>query len=73
MTAPLWIRSSYCDSAGLDCVEVASCDTPAPLVWVRDTKSPRDPLLAVAPQAWSEFVSDIARLSNTSSWLPRST
>jgi len=39
MKVPNWIRSSYCDSAGLDCIEVAACISPIPAVWVRDTKT----------------------------------
>ncbi|WP_269857994.1 DUF397 domain-containing protein [Streptomyces sp. RPT161] len=57
-----WTRSRYCDSAGLDCVEVAMGPGPAPTVCVRDSKDPFSPTLAFEPTAWSEFVNSIEQL-----------
>ncbi|MFJ1669448.1 DUF397 domain-containing protein [Streptomyces bottropensis] len=67
MSAPRWTKSSYCDSAGLDCVEVAVCTAPAPSVRVRDTKFPAAPTLAVTPRTWSGFINGIQRLASTDS------
>ncbi|MFD4611717.1 DUF397 domain-containing protein [Streptomyces sp. NPDC058440] len=49
-----WFKSTYSDSSNpSDCVEVAT--TPA-TVHVRDSKNPRGPRLALAPAAWTDFV-----------------
>ncbi|MFH7337892.1 DUF397 domain-containing protein [Streptomyces sp. KHY 26] len=49
-----WFKSSYSSSSnGNDCVEFAP--TPA-TIHVRDSKNPDGPRLALAPEAWSEFV-----------------
>ncbi|NEC66048.1 DUF397 domain-containing protein [Streptomyces sp. SID9727] len=56
-----WTRSSYCDSAGPDCVEVASVPGPAPVVCLRDSKNPSRPALAFGPAAWSAFVGAVDR------------
>ncbi|MER5543340.1 DUF397 domain-containing protein [Streptomyces sp. NPDC002589] len=61
MNTPPWVRSSYCDSAGLDCVAVAACPDPAPSVWVRDTKVPLGRPIVVEPRTWSRFVDSIQR------------
>ncbi|WP_369391543.1 DUF397 domain-containing protein [Streptomyces sp. CG1] len=63
MSAPHWIRSSYCDSAGMDCVEVAAHTGPIPSVWIRDTKVQQSPPLVVAPRTWSMFIAAIERLT----------
>ena len=48
-----WFKSSYSDSEGANCVEVAlSPDA----VRVRDSKNPGGPALAVTPTAWAAFV-----------------
>ncbi|MEU6285484.1 DUF397 domain-containing protein [Streptomyces sp. NPDC047028] len=57
-----WTRSSYCDSAGLDCVEVALILGPVPAVCLRDSKATSIPVLAFEPTAWSEFVSRVEQL-----------
>lgn len=57
-----WTRSSYCDSAGLDCVEVALILGPAPAVCLRDPKVPSIPALAFEHTAWSEFVCAVEQL-----------
>ncbi|MFC8535367.1 DUF397 domain-containing protein [Streptomyces sp. NPDC057249] len=56
-----WTRSSYCDSAGPDCVEVALPPGPAAAVRLRDSKTPSLPALAFAPGAWSDFVGQLGR------------
>lgn len=48
-----WRTSSYSSSSGGDCIEVASCPH---AVHVRDSKVPDGPAFAVAPDAWSTFV-----------------
>ncbi|MEU0381768.1 DUF397 domain-containing protein [Streptomyces cyaneofuscatus] len=48
-----WRTSSYSHSSGGDCVEVAACPHS---VHVRDSKVTDSPVFAVAPDAWSTFV-----------------
>ncbi|MER7399544.1 DUF397 domain-containing protein [Streptomyces sp. NPDC000151] len=48
-----WFKSSYSDSEGSACVEVAEH---AARVYVRDSKEPDGPRLAIAPSAWAAFV-----------------
>ncbi|MEU5018300.1 DUF397 domain-containing protein [Streptomyces angustmyceticus] len=67
MNTRQWIRSSYCDSAGLDCIEVATCAYPLPSVWVRDSKIQAGPPIVVPPSAWSRFIDAIEHLDRTSS------
>lgn len=62
MAEASWIRSSYCDSAGLACVEVLRSPS-VPAVWVRDAKAPQEPAIPVAPQAWAAFVGGVVLLS----------
>ncbi|OSP45287.1 MULTISPECIES: DUF397 domain-containing protein [unclassified Streptomyces] len=50
-----WFRSSYSDSEGGACVEVAYCGA----VHVRDSKNPSGPELHVTAPAWSAFVSAV--------------
>ncbi|MFE9410242.1 DUF397 domain-containing protein [Streptomyces sp. NPDC006704] len=52
-----WSKSSYSSSGdGNDCVEVAV--TPC-AVLVRDSKRKGGPRLALAPDAWADFVADV--------------
>jgi hypothetical protein len=53
-----WHKSSYSSGSGDDCVEVASCPG---AVHVRDSKGKDGPQLAVAPEAWSDFLAHTAR------------
>jgi len=53
-----WFKSSYSDSGGGECVEVAACPG---TVHVRDSKVADGPQLAVSPGAWAEFVAYAAR------------
>ncbi|MFE2559246.1 DUF397 domain-containing protein [Streptomyces sp. NPDC059352] len=39
-----------------DCVEVATCPS---AIHVRDSKSPAGPRLALAPAAWTEFLTQL--------------
>ena len=48
-----WFRSSYSDSEGAECVEVALGPD---AVRVRDSKDRGGPALAVSPTAWAAFV-----------------
>ncbi|MFJ8973975.1 MULTISPECIES: DUF397 domain-containing protein [Streptomyces] len=48
-----WFKSSYSSDSGGDCVEVATCPH---AVHVRDSKVPDGPAFAVAPDAWSAFL-----------------
>ncbi|MFC6062692.1 DUF397 domain-containing protein [Streptomyces ochraceiscleroticus] len=48
-----WYKSSYSDDEGGACVEVAEH---AARVYVRDSKEPLGPRLAIAPAAWAAFV-----------------
>ncbi|NDZ68899.1 DUF397 domain-containing protein [Streptomyces cyaneofuscatus] len=48
-----WRTSSYSSESGGNCVEVASCPH---AVHIRDSKVTDGPAFAVAPDAWSTFV-----------------
>ncbi|MBW3359387.1 DUF397 domain-containing protein [Streptomyces microflavus] len=48
-----WRTSSYSSGSGGECVEVAACPH---AVHVRDSKVTDGPAFAVAPDAWSTFV-----------------
>lgn len=48
-----WRKSSYSNASGGNCVEVAACPHS---VHVRDSKVSDGPVFAVAPDAWSAFV-----------------
>ncbi|MCT9082866.1 DUF397 domain-containing protein [Streptomyces fulvoviolaceus] len=50
----LWLKSSYSNGSGGDCVEIAS-DFPG-LVPVRDSKAPDGPALLLTDRAWAPFV-----------------
>ncbi|MQY16031.1 hypothetical protein SRB5_62230 [Streptomyces sp. RB5] len=51
-----WIKSSYSDSEGGQCVEIATAPTH---VHVRDSKNPTGPHLTFTREAWSAFVARI--------------
>ncbi|MEW2168408.1 DUF397 domain-containing protein [Streptomyces sp. NPDC007027] len=55
LNAATWRKSSYSNQDGGQCLEVA--DGFAPVVPVRDSKNPHGPVLAVAADGWSSFVS----------------
>ncbi|MFD7769438.1 DUF397 domain-containing protein [Streptomyces sp. NPDC059787] len=50
-----WFKSSYSDSEGGNCVEVAMDGS----IHIRDSKNPTGPELHVTPPAWSAFVSAV--------------
>ncbi|MFI5797179.1 DUF397 domain-containing protein [Streptomyces sp. NPDC051677] len=61
MSATLqWFKSSYSGSQGGDCVEVASH---ASAVHVRDSKTPDGPILTVAADAWSDFLTRLGSVA----------
>ncbi|MET8056689.1 DUF397 domain-containing protein [Streptomyces microflavus] len=53
-----WHKSSYSSGSGDDCVEVAACPS---TVHVRDSKIEESPQLALAPAAWTHFLSYAAQ------------
>ncbi|MFD8913984.1 DUF397 domain-containing protein [Streptomyces sp. NPDC059575] len=55
-----WFKSSYSDSEGANCVEVAMR---LEAVHIRDSKDKRIRPLTVAPSAWAAFTSLAARPS----------
>ncbi|MQS14090.1 DUF397 domain-containing protein [Streptomyces kaniharaensis] len=48
-----WFKSSYSDTQGGNCVEVAYS---RPTVHVRDSKDKAGPTLSFSPEAWAAFV-----------------
>ncbi|GAA1432491.1 hypothetical protein GCM10009601_53540 [Streptomyces thermospinosisporus] len=50
-----WIRSSYSDDEGGNCVEVA-LETP---VHIRDSKNAEGPRLTVPASAWAAFIAEL--------------
>lgn len=57
LSAAKWIRSSYSDANGGNCIEIAP-DFPE-TVPVRDSKNPDGPVLVVTRSAWSAFVDSV--------------
>ncbi len=58
MSAPEWVKSSYSDSSGGQCVEVAAGSA---IVRVRDSKLIAGSVLALPADAWDAFVSGLKR------------
>ncbi|MFC8370007.1 MULTISPECIES: DUF397 domain-containing protein [unclassified Streptomyces] len=52
-----WRKSSYSNSDGADCLEVAD-DLPG-LTPVRDSKNPQGPALLFTADAWNRFVASL--------------
>lgn len=50
-----WFKSSYSDSEGGACVEIAF----ATAIHVRDSKNPSGPELHLTPSVWAAFVSAV--------------
>ena len=48
-----WFKSSYSDTEGGDCVEVATCPS---TIHVRDSKNAAGPMLSIPPAQWTAFV-----------------
>ncbi|MFI6371541.1 DUF397 domain-containing protein [Streptomyces sp. NPDC050546] len=57
LRAASWIKSSYSDANGGNCVEVAP-DFPE-AVPVRDSKNHDGPVLVVTRSAWSAFIGSV--------------
>ncbi|MFE2376057.1 DUF397 domain-containing protein [Streptomyces sp. NPDC059398] len=53
----MWVKSSYSDNNGGDCVEVAP-GFPG-VIPVRDSKNPDGPALVLGQRAWATFVSGV--------------
>ncbi|MEU3959331.1 DUF397 domain-containing protein [Streptomyces buecherae] len=55
-----WIKSSYSQSNGGECIEWAPGHaTTTGVVPVRDSKDPQGPALTFEPSAWSAFVAGV--------------
>ncbi|MEU9707963.1 DUF397 domain-containing protein [Streptomyces sp. NPDC047967] len=52
----LWVKSSYSNTDGGNCVEWAPSVAPTGVVPVRDSKAPEGPSLAVSRAAWAGLV-----------------
>ncbi|NUK07229.1 DUF397 domain-containing protein [Streptomyces lunaelactis] len=52
-----WFKSSYSNDSGGACIEVAQTST---RTYVRDSKNPDGPLIALAPDAWGAFLASPA-------------
>ncbi|MFH9139218.1 DUF397 domain-containing protein [Streptomyces albus] len=52
-----WRKSSYSGSDGGDCVEVAQASE---VIYVRDSKEQRGPILSVPSREWGAFVRHVA-------------
>ncbi|MEU7564657.1 DUF397 domain-containing protein [Streptomyces fradiae] len=50
-----WFKSSYSDTEGGDCVEVAAG---AGIVHIRDSKAVAGPVVRVSREAWAGFVGE---------------
>nr|WP_082860135.1 DUF397 domain-containing protein [Alloactinosynnema sp. L-07] len=57
MTRGGWRKSSFSSGTDNDCVEVALTPDHA---GIRDSKNTHGPSLAIAPLAWSTFISKVA-------------
>lgn len=51
-----WIKSSYSDGTGNNCVEVAKPTATRTAVGIRDSKNRTGPVLVVPASAWVSFV-----------------
>ncbi|WP_079051202.1 DUF397 domain-containing protein [Streptomyces curacoi] len=50
-----WFKSSYSDSSGGACLEVATCPH-ATTIHIRDSKNPDGPNLTASGKAWAAFI-----------------
>ncbi|WP_308438986.1 DUF397 domain-containing protein [Streptomyces longispororuber] len=57
LSAAAWRRSSYSNTQGGECVEVAE-GVPG-VVPVRDSKVPGGPMVLVSASAWAAFVDEV--------------
>ncbi|NYI05217.1 DUF397 domain-containing protein [Allostreptomyces psammosilenae] len=56
-----WVKSSYSDGDGGECVEVALNIAASGVVPVRDSKDPDGPILVFSANDWVHFVSALGR------------
>ncbi|WP_104530756.1 DUF397 domain-containing protein [Wenjunlia vitaminophila] len=56
-----WVKSSYSDASGGQCVECSRDLLPSGVVHVRDSKDPHGSVLAFSADGWSSFVSAVKR------------
>lgn len=62
LTAAEWIRSSYSDASGGQCVEISRAFAQTHnAIPVRDSKNPHGPALIFPAEGWSSFVSALIR------------
>ncbi|MEW2076612.1 DUF397 domain-containing protein [Streptomyces sp. NPDC012403] len=54
----VWVRSSYSNGAGGECVECATSDG---RIHLRDSKEVEGPVIAVGHDTWASFVQTIRR------------
>ena len=59
LRAAEWVRSSYSDANGGQCVEFSRTFAPVGAIPVRDSKSPQGPSLICAAGGWVAFVSAV--------------
>ncbi|MEU8616427.1 DUF397 domain-containing protein [Streptomyces sp. NPDC048623] len=57
LSAATWRKSSYSNTSGGDCLEVA--DNVGGHVPVRDSKRPTGPVLVVTATAWAPFIAAV--------------
>lgn len=60
LSEALWIKSSYSNGDGGECVEVAATETA--FVPIRDSKAPDGAVLVVGREAWTPFVGALKAL-----------
>lgn len=56
-----WVKSSYSNGDGGNCIEWAPSLAPSGVVPVRDSKDPQGPALVFDVAAWSSFVAAVRR------------
>ncbi len=56
---PIWVKSSFSQGNGGNCVEWAPGFAASGVVPVRDSKTPQNPALLLPSGAWSSFVSAV--------------
>ncbi|MEU2790152.1 DUF397 domain-containing protein [Streptomyces sp. NPDC007100] len=66
MNDDVWFKSSYSDSAGGECVEIATCPH---TIHVRDSKDPQGPRLVFGGAAWGAFLSYASACADLPPWL----
>ncbi|MER0481576.1 DUF397 domain-containing protein [Streptomyces sp. Edi2] len=54
-----WVKSSYSEGNGGQCVEWAPAFAAAGVVPIRDSKAPHGPALTFETAAWSSFVAGV--------------